>query len=90
MFVPQETLGDIPIQFIPLVNPTTFLEMIVVDMIESLIPRFKPLFLQLDNLLTKSAPESRLSVPPDLMSFELLPDVIVVLDLMSIPEMGLE
>lgn len=59
-------------------------------MIESLIPRFKSLFLQLDNLLTKSAPKSRLSVPPDLVSFELFTDIIFVLDFMTITEMGLK
>lgn len=90
VFAPQEAVGDILIQLIPLLDPTPFFKVIVVDMIESLIPGFTSLFGQLHDSLAKPAPKSRLPVPSDLMSLELLPDIIFILDRMSLLEMGLE
>lgn len=90
MFVSQQAVRDISIQLIPLLDPASLFEMIVVDMVEPLIPRIESLFVQLDNLLTKSAPESRLPVPPDLMSLELLTDIIGIVDLMCLLQMGLK
>ena len=90
VFVPQEAVRDVSIQLIPLLDPATFLEMNVVNMVESLIPSFESLFTQLDNLLAKSAPECRLPVPPDLVSFQLFTDIIFVVDVVCILEMRLE
>lgn len=61
--------------------------MVIVDMVESLVPSFQPLFTQFDNLLTKSAPKSRLPIPADLMSFELFADIFLVLNFMPVLEM---
>ena len=88
--VPQETIGNISIELVPLINSLTFFEMIIVNVIESLVPSLAPLFVQLYDLLTKPTPEPRLPVSPDLMSFELLANVIFVANFMPILEVSLE
>jgi hypothetical protein len=70
-----------------LINSATFFEVVIVNMVESLVPSFQSLFVQFDNLLTESAPESRLPIPSDLMSFELVTDIILIVKFMSVLEM---
>lgn len=88
--VPQEPVGDISIELIPLLDSPSLFEMIVVDMIKPLVPSLEALLVQLDNLLTEPTPKSRLPISPDLMSLELLTDIIFVVDFMPILEMRLK
>ena len=64
--------------------------MAIVNMIESLIPRFKTSRFEIDNLLAEATPEFALSIPANSMQLGLRANVIVVLDQVMVFEMSLE
>lgn len=88
--IPQKSLGNVFIQRIPEVNGLSIFEMIIVDMIESLIPRRQPLRVEFDNLLAEPAPKSGLAVSSHLMTFGPLANLLFAFDLMGFSEVGLE
>lgn len=61
----------------PVADPLPALEMLVVHMIESFVPRFETLLLQCDDLHTEAAPELTLSVAAYASALELFLDGVI-------------
>lgn len=64
--------------------------MLVVDVVETLIPRLQPLGLQLDDLLAEAAPEAVLPVSSNATLAALLTDILIIANPMVFAEMCLE
>ena len=72
------------------VDPLPKLEMLFINVIEPLIPRFEAFVLQCHNLLAESTPKPTLTVSADTVFLTVLSDYFVVLDEVDFLEVGLE
>ena len=82
---------NIFVQGIPvIVDPLPNLEMLFINVVEPLIPRFKAFMLQCHNLLAESTPKPTLTISADTVSLTMFSDLFVVLDEVGFFQVGLK